>query len=280
MQRKIGVIGGNSLVGKYLTKLVAEKDECIAFTRQTLPASSGNLHWRSLQDLIDGKVEALDGIICLSHIWIAPDLIKPLSEVGARKIVAISSTSRFTKIDSSDEKERLLARKIEESEEKLIRRTKENGINCVILRPTLIHGDRNDKNVAEIGRTIERFRFFPIFGGADGLRQPIHARDVAQACILSYNSTNAKNKAYNIAGGETITYREMVARIFTQRKLRPIFLPVPIWSFRLAAAGLRRLPRFRNLTVDMVLRMNENLVFSNSDAERDFGFNPVGFNPD
>lgn len=280
MRRKIGVIGGNSLVGKYVTQLVAEEDECIAFTRQTLPAPTGNLQWKPFQDLIDGNVEALDGVICVSHIWIAPNLVKPLKALGARKIVAISSTSRFTKTDSGSEKERALARQLEESEDRLMHFARAAGLTYVILRPTLIHGDRIDKNVAEIGRAIERFRFFPVFGRAEGLRQPIHAQDVAQACVLAFNSEEAQNKAYNITGSETLTYREMVRRIFAKRALRPIVLSVPIWSFRLAAAVLRRLPRFRNLTVDMALRMNENLIFSNADARRDFGFNPSGFHPD
>lgn len=84
----------------------------------------------------------------------------------------------------------------------------------VILRPTLIYGRGRDRNITVIARFIRRFGFFPVLGRATGLRQPVHAEDVALACHRALEAPAATNRAYNISGGETVTYREMVRRVF------------------------------------------------------------------
>lgn len=280
MRRNIAVIGGKSLVGTYLTDLVATNDQCIAFTRQSLPASQKHLDWKPLEDLLKNKVSGLDGVICVSHIWVVPEMIELFAQAGARKVVAISSTSKFTKAESGTEKERALSIQLEEAEVSFMQKANECGIDWVILRPTLIHGDRIDKNVAEISRIIERFHFFPLFGAANGLRQPIHARDVAKACLSALNAPDASNRCYNISGGETLTYRAMVRRVFERRNKMPAMPSVPIWMFRIVAFGLRTVPRFRSVTVDMARRMNEDLVFDHREATKDFGFAPEQFQPD
>lgn len=85
------------------------------------------------------------------------------------------------------------------------------------------------------------------------------------------------NRAYNINGGETLTYREMIERIFTALNQPPILITIPRWFFRLAVNIMRRLPRYRHWTVAMAERMNRDLVFDSSEATRDFGYLPRPF---
>ena len=82
------------------------------------------------------------------------------------------------------------------------------------MRPTLIYGLGKVKNVREIAALIKRFGFFPIVGAGNGKRQPVHAEDLARACVSALLTETAANRAYNISGGEVLTYREMVNRIF------------------------------------------------------------------
>lgn len=93
---------------------------------------------------------------------------------------------------------------------------KSHSIQYTILRPTMIYGRGLDRNVSQIASIVRRFGFFPLFGPARGLRQPIHVDDVALACVRSLEG--AKSSTYNISGGERLTYREMVIRIFQARK--------------------------------------------------------------
>jgi len=197
---------------------------------------------------------------------------------GVKRVVVLSSTSRFTKNDSSDPDEQAIALLLADAEARVQTWAERHGIEWVILRPTLIYGLGRDKNITEIARFIRRFGFFPLFGMAKGLRQPIHAADVAAACITALQAPHAANRAYNLSGGETLTYRDMVARVFSAlgRQLR--LLSVPLWAFRLAVAMLRSLPRYRHWSAAMAERMNRDLVFDHSEAAQDLGFAPDKFN--
>lgn len=223
------------------------------------------------------KARSVPDWICVAPIWVLPEYFALLEAEGARRVVALSSTSRYTKDDSSDPQEQAVARRLAEAEARVQAWAESRGVEWTILRPTLIHGLGRDRNIAEIARFIRRFGFFPVFGKAMGLRQPIHAADVAGACVAALQAPGAANRAYNISGGETLAYRDMVARVFAALGRRPRLLHVPLPVFRAAVALLRCLPRYKHWSAAMAERMNRNLVFDHAEAARELGFNPRPF---
>ena len=54
----------------------------------------------------------------------------------------------------------------------------------------------------------------PLVGGGPGLRQPVHAEDLAIGAISAAGNSAAINKFYSLPGGETLAYSEMISRIF------------------------------------------------------------------
>lgn len=274
----VGVLGASSLVGECLmTQLLSSEVLVSAFSRQPLdqPINTG-ITWHSLAaPQLDGKT--IQQWICAAPIWVLPEHFTLLEAAGARRVVALSSTSRFTKTDSNDAGENAVAARLIEAESAFIAWAERCGIEWIILRPTLIYGFGRDKNISEIAAFIGRFGFFPLLGKACGLRQPIHVDDVASACCAAITSPAAANRAYNITGSERLSYREMVTRIFAALKLTPRLLPVPLSLFRLAIAILRHLPRYRQWSAAMAERMNRDLVFDYSDAARDLAFKPRAF---
>jgi nucleoside-diphosphate-sugar epimerase len=245
-----------------------------AFSRSAVESGLGVV-WRLLPST-EG-VEEIPYWICLVPIWVLPDYFSLIDTSGARRVVVLSSTSRFTKVDSGDKAENVVATRLIEGEAQVQAWAESRGIEWVILRPTLIYGLGRDKNISEIARFIRRFGFFPVLGKATGLRQPIHAEDVALACVSALLAPEAANRAYNISGGETLTYRDMVARVFATLGRRPRLLTMPLWAFRQAVSVLRCLPRYRQWSAAMAKRMNRDLVFDHSEAARDLGFTPRGF---
>ncbi|WP_342674020.1 NAD-dependent epimerase/dehydratase family protein [Candidatus Accumulibacter aalborgensis] len=213
----------------------------------------------------------------MAPIWVLPEHFALLDAHGARRVVALSSTSRFTKSGSSDSQEQSVAERLAEAEARLQAWAEARGVEWVVLRPTLIYGLGRDKNIVEIARCIRRFGFFPVFGRADGLRQPIHAQDVAGACLAALQAVDVANRAYNISGGETLPYREMVVRVFAALGCPPRLLAVPLPAFRVAVSLLHCLPRYRHWSSAMAERMNQDLVFDHHDAQRDFAFEPRAF---
>lgn len=283
--RKIGVIGATGLVGESLLPLLTESGWSVTacYRGKSAPLTEG-IEWLSLPQPAESaelhpppSKKAIEYWICTAPIWVLPEYFAWLESQGIRRLVALSSTSRFTKTDSSDPEEQTLSRRLAEAESSVQDWAESRGVEWVILRPTLIYGFGRDKNIAEIARFTRRFGFFPLFGKAQGLRQPIHVQDVANACLAAIESPAAINHAYNISGGETLSYREMVSRVFTRMDRSPLLLPVPLFAFRAACALLRILPRYKNWSVAMAERMNRDMVFDHSEAERDLAFKPRAF---
>ena len=244
-----------------------------------MESNAEGVSWRKLnpKSVFKSNSAPIENWIWWAPIWVLPDYFSLLETSGARRVVVLSSTSRFTKVGFGDTAENVIAAKLIDSEARVQAWSESRGIEWVILRPTLIYGLGRGKNISEIARFIRRFGFFPVLGRAQGLRQPIHAEDVAAACVSALQAPGAANRAYNISGGETLSYREMVIRVFDALGRRPRLLTVPLWAFRLAVSMLRRLLRYRQWSAAMAERMNSDLVFDHADATRDLGFKPCTF---
>lgn len=282
---RVGVLGASSLVGRSVLPLLrAARRQVVAFSRKPVESTDG-VEWRELfpsppAPHLPNSPQGVRGMgcwICVAPIWVLPEYFPLIEASGARRVVALSSTSRFTKVGSGDTAENAIAAKLIDAEARVQAWAESRGIEWVVLRPTLIYGQGRDKNISEMARFIRRFAFFPLFGSAQGLRQPIHAEDVAAACVAALQAPGAANRAYNLSGGETLAYREMVARVFAALGRPARLVTVPLWAFRLAVAVLRRLPRYRHWSAAMAERMNRDLVFDHAEAARDFGFKPRGF---
>jgi nucleoside-diphosphate-sugar epimerase len=146
-----------------------------------------------------------------------------------------------------------------------------------LLRPTLIYGAGVDENVTVIARFIKRFGFFPLLGEGKGRRQPVHADDIASACEKVMKEPQTFGRAYNLSGGQTITFREMVEAIFRGLNKKPRVVtisPLMVYPLTALAACTRA---YRHITKEMLERVNQDLCFDSSEARRDFGYSPRGF---
>jgi nucleoside-diphosphate-sugar epimerase len=276
--RHVGVLGARSLVGEcLLPALLAAGWKVNAFSRQPMASDRRDIEWRRLPANDPEAACRIEHWISLAPIWLLPRFFPLLERYGARRIVALSSTSRFVKIESADARERELAALLADGEQHLQGWAESTGRQWLIFRPTLVYGLGRDKNISEMARFIRRFGFFPLFAGGRGLRQPIHANDVAQACATVVSAASPTNGVYNLSGAGTLTYREMVISIFKALGRRPRLIPVPLWGAALAMSLLRLHPRYRHWSAAMVERMGRDLVFDHDRAARDFGFAPTAF---
>jgi nucleoside-diphosphate-sugar epimerase len=276
-----GLLGANSLVGEcVIPRLSKEGRHTVAFSRH-LPNGNtkAGVTWLRLSDSLSAppEVRPIKDWLCVAPIWVLPQYFGMIEACGARRVVALSSTSLFVKNDSSDHGEQHIARRLAEGEQALRAWAEAHGIEWVILRPTLIYGRGRDKNLTEIVCFVRRWGFFPLLGEAKGLRQPVHAEDIAAACVSALTVPAAANRTYTISGGETLPYREMVCLVFAAVGIVPHLVKIPRWMFQVAVAVVHLVPRYRHWTVEMADRMNRDLVFDHGDAARDLGFSPRSF---
>lgn len=280
--KKIGVLGATSPVGIQLLKQLTDQGwSVVAFSRTPPSGQQQQVSWVNLSNYDAAALKAEHGAIkhwiSVSPIWVLNQYFQLLQQLGASKIIGLSSTSQFTKTESSSAAEEATVQKLVKGEQQLQDWAAANDMTWVVLRPTLIYGRGTDKNLTEIVKIVRKLRFFPLLGKAHGLRQPIYVDDVAKACILAMQSPKACNKAYNISGAEQLPYREMVKRVFVALGLTPRLLSINISVFNVALMFLKLIPRYRNWNADMVLRMNRDMVFDHQQAAHDFDFNPQAF---
>lgn len=274
------VLGASSLIGRrLLPRLAATRTVTTAVSRSRHAEDLDGVRW------IQGDLEDPDGIeipysetvLSLCPIWLLPRALPALKAAGVRRLVAFSSTSVSVKAASSDRAERMVAARLADAEEGVSRFCTAEDIAWTLLRPTMIYCEGEDGNVSRLARLAERFGVIPLAGLGRGLRQPVHAEDLAWAALAAAVSPLASGRIYDLPGGETLSYRQMVERIFLglDRTPRIICAPAPLWraAFRLARG---RLP---GATEAMGERMSRDLVFDGAPAARDFGWAPRAFKP-
>jgi GT2 family glycosyltransferase/nucleoside-diphosphate-sugar epimerase len=269
----VGVPGASGFVGEALVPLLLSRHfRVLAFSRRERRPQHAALEWGKMDPHEVGMSGGISNWISLCPLPVLAGLLPKLAAYGARRLVAVSSTSRFTKADSRDAGERRLAESLAAAEEGILKWGRETGVEVVVLRPTLVYDGVGDKNIAAVSNFIRRRGWFPVQAPASGLRQPLHASDLAAACVSAL-SPAVPAGAYDLSGGETISYREMVARIFAWQGVPQRFVELPPWLLRFFGI----LPPFRGVTAGIFERMNKDLVFDHARAAELLDFRPRKF---
>jgi nucleoside-diphosphate-sugar epimerase len=216
-----------------------------------------------------------DILIHTGPIWILPAALPAIIAAGTKRAVVFGSASVFGKRQSENAAEQAVVDSLARGEEQVSRLAAEQGIDLTILRPTMTYGMGLDVNITRMAQTIRRFHVVPIYNPAKGLRQPVHARDLAEAALAVWDKPATYGKSYNLGGGEQISYRSMVERLFLRLGKTPRLMALPFLPQSLDLVN-RLLPAL-HVNGEIARRMNRDLVSDNGPAARDFGYQPRGF---
>ncbi|KAF1694636.1 SDR family oxidoreductase [Pseudoxanthomonas koreensis] len=274
------VFGASGQIGRrVLARLQARGWHVVALCRGEPPAAASGVEWRrgALPDAA-GAGDGFDAIFSCGPL----DLFSLWDErhaTGAARAGAFGSTSGHVKHASSEPAERELAGRLRAAEARLAAAAAARGATVTLLRPTLVYGAGSDRNLSRIAALARRHGFFLLPHDACGLRQPVHVDDLGDAALAALQRAGTDFAAYDLPGGETLPYREMVARLL--QSLRPparlLLLPGPLFGF---AAVLARWLRVHDAGAAVLARMRQDLVFDASAAARDLGYAPRRFMPE
>lgn len=267
------VVGGSSQIGHFLLpRLMAMGETVLAVTRVQRAASSG-VTWLtgSLPDAMPETLPALAAIISYGPLLPFADWLSRAPLVNRPRIVATSSMSAQSKLDSPVPAERAVALTLRAGEDRLAEACAGRGLDWTVLRPTLIYGAGLDRSLSPIARRAMRWRVFPLPAG-QGLRQPVHADDLARASILAWHSASANAQILPIGGGERLTAAQMFARVRASLPVATVPLPIPPLMLRW---GRGLWPRLRG-PLD---RLQSNLVADNAEMQACLGLQPRPFHP-
>jgi len=197
----------------------------------------------------------------------------PLIQLGIRKnvewFICVHTTGIYSKFKSASNEYKNIENSISKFSDLI-----------TIIRPTMIYGSEEDKNMWKLINYLDNSYVFPIFGSGKNLFQPIFAKDLANAY---YDVLMSKNKvigrSYNLSGGSEISYNSILRTVSSLLSRKNLYIHIPIW-FSLALLFFYKLLNKKSFSVsyEQILRMKENKVYSHSDAAKDFDFKPISFN--
>ena len=273
------VTGASSQIGQCVVRRLCAARLSVVMLGRRWPRTAMDSRARFIEgDLTKPNLawpEALSSVVHIAAIWLLADHLDALHTRGVQRIVAFSSTSIFVKQKSSNARERDLVTRMKAAEAELAARCDSLGILWTVMRPTLVYGLGIDRNVSRAARFIQRLGVYPLASAAMGMRQPVHADDLAAVALAALESPAAAGRIYALGGGEVLGYREMIGRIFDALGRRRRFVVVPGLETLAAAAGIAL--RRPEVTRDMVRRMGQDLVCDNGPAERDLAYRPRKF---
>ena len=272
---RILVTGGSGLLGSLLlSKLSSLGYKVTGLGRTQCPVHLQSMcDWISFDLAVDQQIEHnAEILIHCAPLWLLPGFLQKLQSIGnLKRCIAMSSTSAIAKVNAQDDRDRDLAMRLLYAENRVKDLTAEN-IDTTIFRPALIYGYGKDKNITVIAKFIKKFGFFPIAGKANGLRQPVHVDDLVTAVTEIIENPRTFGKTYSLAGGQTMSYKAMLEKIFTSlgRSPRIVRLPLPLYRLLLAI-------RFNDYSPGSANRMNQNMNYDIEPAITDFNYQPQDF---
>jgi nucleoside-diphosphate-sugar epimerase len=267
------VFGGSSQIGHYLLPLLSSRDEPVVALSRVARASTQGVTWitGNLPDAVP-PVESVSAIFSFGPLPVLAAWLNRVDLPHAPRIVATSSMSAESKRDSDVPAERALSKSLRDGEKALAAACVRHGSEWTVLRPTLVYGAGLDKSLTPIARRAMRTRLFPLPAG-HGLRQPVHAEDLARAALAACDTSAAAMRILPIGGGERLPAGEMFARVRRSLPVDTLPLPLPAWSLRLARRGV---PKLRG----PLGRLEVDLIADNTEMSRLLGIQPRPFRPD
>lgn len=257
------IFGATSIVGRYLMGHLVELGFTgVALTRSLNPAikeHTPSFSWCEISNNERFSNLANTILFSLAPITALPGFLAKVGKID--RLIALSTSSIAYKGESADPFERSMVEQVIKAENKIRDLCRQKGIKFTIFRPTLIYDPGKDRNVTTIANFINRFKTFPVVWPGNGKRQPVHAEDVAEAMVAALNVPSAEGKMFNLPGGETLTYKKMVHRIFESLGRRPLIIYLPI---SMARAGFKiwKMLTGAKYSVASLERMNKDLTFN------------------
>ena len=273
---KILVTGATGFVGQRVLPLLAGKWEVRCFVRRTsniqnVEKFGYELVYGDFEDF-DSLGQAMSGcntLINMASLGFghASGIVKTAEKSRIKRAIFISTTALFTKLNAN-------SKTVRQEAEDCIKTSK---LDWTILRPTMIYGALDDRNMIILIRLLDRLRVIPIFGAGNCLQQPVYVEDVAESIVgILLNDRTIQNE-YNISGKLPHTYNEIIDLTAGVLGKKIVKVHMPYRSSLFVIKLYEKISKKPLIKVEQVIRLNEDKDFDHSAAKEDFCYNPISF---
>lgn len=269
------LLGASGPVGQhFLDRTAGQRVRVIAISRRDPATAWPHVTWLQ-HDLERGPGDVRAGTL-VSFGPLAHALSQVEQGIGLGRVIALSSASTLFKKGSSDRAERRRMAALGQCEEALKNACRQRDIVLTLLKPTMIYGGR-DANVNRIAGLASRLPLLPVAGR--GLRAPVHADDLARLAVECVILGSKSAGTWRLAGGETLTYPDMLKRVADAQGRNLRRLRLPAWLINLAIRAAHLSGRMTDISPAMIERQRMDLVVDDTLAREKLGWNPRAFWP-
>jgi nucleoside-diphosphate-sugar epimerase len=164
-----------------------------------------------LRDFVRNNVESTRNVLEAMHVHRVPRLVHVSSSV-------VESVANDFYTDTKKQQEAMVLR---------------SGIDCPVLRPTLMFGWFDRKHLGWLSRFMARVPVFPIPGNGRYMRQPLYAGDFCKVIVACVQG-RVTGGVYNISGHEKVDYIDIIREIKRATRSRALIVKLPYALFHAA----------------------------------------------
>jgi NADH dehydrogenase len=293
---RVLVTGATGFVGREVLRQLQGTGKALTFLARN-PASESICRYASASraevragDLTQpGALKtALEGIDAVIHLVgiiseVGAQTFERVHQQGAANLIAAAQhagVKRFIHMSALGTRPNAVSRyhQTKWAAEEAVR---QSGLACTIFRPSLIFGP-NDQFVNLFARMSRFSPVLPILGRPDARFQPVSVQEVAAAFVSAIDEPRAIGQTFDLCGGETVTFTEILQGILAATHRQRILLRIPRPLAQAQAAALeflfpRLLKQAPPLNRDQLLMLQEDNTGNGLPARQLFGLPGLGF---
>lgn len=276
---RVHVTGGSGFLGGHVIPVLLSGGHDVSALARSATAAARVADLGA--DVVDGDLDdpasvdaafraaAADALVNLASLGFghAPSIVAAAEDAGIHRGVFVSTTGIYTGLNSRSKATRLAA-------EETVRNS---ALTWTILRPSMIYGAPGDRNMARLLRLLRRVPVVALPDGGRRMQQPVHVDDLAAVVAAVLERPASVNLAYDIAGPEPLTLRQVVELAGTAVGRKPRVVAVPLKPAIAVVHAYETVSRRPRLKAEQVQRLAEDKVFDISSARLDLGYNPRSF---
>ena len=270
----IAVTGATGYTGSLLVRrLIAEGEAVRCLVR---PGTDASPLEKLGVEVVRGDLERTEGVAGLFagvrvvlHLASIRHVRPVLAGVDKQveRLVLVSSLRRFSLVPDPSVTE------VTEAEADVF----DSELPWVLLRPSMIYGPGDDRNISRLADRLRRRRVLPIPGRGRHFHQPVYVDDVVQAILAAAVVRNIDRRSYALAGHEPLSYNALVDAVAEAVGVKPFKVHLPLWIALGAVGAMRCLGMRPAIDRAQILRLQEDKVYSIAEAQTDLGYAPVSF---
>ena len=224
------------------------------------------------QSFLDEALKGVDTLFHIASIFYSVNVVKAAVSTGIKRIILVHTTGIYSKFKSASYEYKTIEEQVH-----LLIGTSGKSIELTILRPTMIFGYENDRNIYKFIRFADKLPIIPVIDRGNGLIQPVHGRDLGKAYFQVLVSNNLGHE-YVLSGERSLSMLELFTLIGQYLGKQKYIISIPSQLGVLLAQIAKIVTLGRLDYVERVQRMSENRNFSHEQATRDFNYDPDSFN--